>query len=197
MDNELAMPVEVKLVDSVEELKGIKRLHDKNLKKNLTPEQQAEQGFVTFEYDLDFLEAINKVHPSVIAVDQSEVVGYALVVTRESQRLHPLITEFVQHLSRIEYKGQLIDQLSFCLVGQLCVAQSHTGQGLVQRMYHAYREQHSAEFDYLVTDVDAQNVRSLKAHLKTGFEVVGSLAHQGSRWEVILWDWNNAKATET
>jgi L-amino acid N-acyltransferase YncA len=68
---------------------------------------------------------------------------------------------------------------------------------LVQRMYRAYRDQHSAEFDYLVTDVDAQNVRSLKAHLKTGFEVVGSLAHQGSRWEVILWDWNSAKATET
>jgi hypothetical protein len=184
LDDELEMSVEVKLVDSVEELKGIKRLHDKNLKKNLTPEQQAEQGFVTFEYDLDFLEAI-------------DVVGYALVVTRESQRLHPLITEFVQHLSRIEYKGQLIDQLSFCLVGQLCVAQTHTGQGLVQRMYRAYRDQHSAEFDYLVTDVDAQNVRSLKAHLKTGFEVVGSLAHQGSRWEVILWDWNSAKATET
>ena len=97
----------------------------------------------------------------------------------------------MQHLSRIEYKGQLIDQLSFCLVGQLCVAQTHTGQGLVQRMYRAYRDQHSAEFDYLVTDVDAQNVRSLKAHLKTGFEVVGSLAHEDARWEVILWDWIN------
>ena len=192
MDDELEMSVEVKLVDSVDELNGIKALHDLNLKKNLSPKQQQEQGFVTFEYDLDFLEAINKVHPSVIAVDHSKVVGYALVVTRESQRLHPLITEFVQHLSHIEYKGVLIDQLSFCLVGQLCVAQSHTGQGLVQRMYQAYREQHSAEFDYLVTDVDAQNVRSLKAHLKTGFEVVGSLSHEGARWEVILWDWNKA-----
>jgi predicted GNAT superfamily acetyltransferase len=191
------MSVEVKLVETFEEIKGVKHLHDKNLKKNLTPEQQAAQGFVTFEYDLDFLEAIHRAHPSVIAVDEGVVVGYVLVVTRESQQLHPLITEFVRHLSRIEYKGQLIDQSSFCLVGQLCVAQTHTGQGLVQRMYQAYREQHSAEFDYLVTDVDAQNVRSLKAHLKTGFEVVGSLAHQGSRWDVILWDWNNTNATET
>jgi predicted GNAT superfamily acetyltransferase len=190
--DELAMSVEVKLVETFEEIKGVKHLHDKNLKKNLTPEQQAAQGFVTFEYDLDFLEAIHRAHPSVIAVDEGVVVGYVLVVTRESQQLHPLITEFVQHLSRIKYKGQLMDQLSFCLVGQLCVAQSHTGQGLVQRMYNAYKDQHSTQFDYLVTDVDAQNVRSLKAHLKTGFEVVGSLAHEGSRWEVILWDWNKS-----
>ena len=64
------MSVEVKLVETFEEIKGVKHLHDKNLKKNLTPEQQAAQGFVTFEYDLDFLEAIHRAHPSVIAVDE-------------------------------------------------------------------------------------------------------------------------------
>jgi len=79
------MAVTIKFVDSLEEIKGIKRLHDLNLKKNLTPEEQKEQGFVTFEYTLEFLRAIHKVHPSVIAVDEGEVVGYALVVTPESK----------------------------------------------------------------------------------------------------------------
>ena len=49
------MAVTIKFVDSLEEIKGIKRLHDLNLKKNLTPEEQKEQGFVTFEYTLEFL----------------------------------------------------------------------------------------------------------------------------------------------
>lgn len=183
------MAVTIKFVDSLDEIRGIKQLHDLNLKKNLSPEQQKSQGFVTFEYSLDFLKTIHEVHPSIIAVDEGKVVGYVLVVTRESRKLHPLIDSFVEVLSGVDYQGVKIDTLSFCLVGQLCVAQSHTGQGLVQRMYHAYQARHAGDYDYLITDVDAENPRSLKAHLKTGFQVVGSLTHEQSRWDIILWDW--------
>ena len=183
------MAVTIKFVDSLEEIRGIKRLHDLNLKKNLTPEEQREQGFVTFEYTLEFLQTIHKVHPSVIAVDHGEVVGYALVVTPESKKLHPLITDFVAQLSNVFYNGKAVYDSSYCLVGQLCVSKTHTGQGLVQRMYNAYRDEHASHYDYLVTDVDSQNPRSLKAHLKTGFKVMGSLEHEKSRWDIVLWDW--------
>lgn len=183
------MAVTIKFVDSPDEIQGIKRLHDLNLKKNLTTEEQKEQGFVTFEYTLEFLQTIHKAHPSVIAVDDGEVVGYALVVTPESKKLHPLITTFVTQLSTVFYNGKAVYDSSYCLVGQLCVSISHTGQGLVQRMYNAYRDKYASRYDYLVTDVDCKNPRSLKAHLKTGFDIIGTLEHQDSRWDVVLWDW--------
>ena len=31
--------------------------------------------------------------------------------------------------------------------------------------------------------------RSLKAHLKSSFEVVGSLEYGGAEWDLVLWDW--------
>ena len=95
--------VHIKTVSSHEELVGIKKLLEANLKQNLSPEERASQGFVTCDYSIEFLTTIQQKHPSIIAVDQGEVVGYALVVTRDSKHLHPLIDLCLKRLVSRHY----------------------------------------------------------------------------------------------
>ena len=181
--------VQIKTVESPEEIQGIKTLLEANLKQNLSLEERTAQGFVTCDYSIDFLIQINQKHPSIIAVDQGEVVGYALVVTRDSKHLHPLIDDLVNKFPQYTYQNKSLDQLNFCLVGQLCVGKSHRGQGLVQQLYHGYRDRYNHLFDYLITDVDTQNTRSLKAHQNTGFDVVGQLEFGEAQWNLVVWAW--------
>ena len=181
--------VHIKTVSSYEELVGIKKLLEANLKQNLSLEERASQGFVTCDYSIEFLTTIQQKHPSIIAVDQGEVVGYALVVTRDSKHLHPLIEDLVDKFPQYTYNNTPLDQLNFCMVGQLCVGKSHRGQGLVQSLYHGYRDHYNHLFDYLITDVDTLNTRSLKAHQNTGFQVVGQLEFGQAQWNLVVWEW--------
>jgi L-amino acid N-acyltransferase YncA len=61
--------------------------------------------------------------------------------------------------------------------------------GLVQQLYRHFREVLSGEFDYCLTDIAQENARSLKAHLKTGFQVLDTLNYGGMIWDIVLWDW--------
>jgi hypothetical protein len=63
--------------------------------------------------------------------------------------------------------------------------------GLVQRMYDEYRRHLSGRYRYCLTDIDEQNPRSLKAHLKSGFRILDTLHYEGSNWHIVIWDWNN------
>ena len=179
----------IKTVESAAEIQGIKTLIEANLKQNLSAEERAAQGFVTCDYSIEFLTAINEKHPSIIAVDQGKVIGYALVVTRDSKHLHPLIEDLVDKFPQYTYQNTPLDQLNFCLVGQLCVGKSHRGQQLVQRLYHGYRDRYNHLFDYLITDVDTLNTRSLRAHQNTSFEVVGQLEFGEAQWNLVVWKW--------
>jgi len=75
-------------------------------------------------------------------------------------------------------------------VGQLCVAKSHRGLGLVQLLYQYYKDKYATKYTYLITDVDERNRRSIKAHTKSGFEIIDTIHYGESNWHVILWDWN-------
>ena len=60
---------------------------------------------------------------------------------------------------------------------------------LVPQLYGRFREELENEYDFGITDVARANSRSLKAHIKTGFQVIHSIGYGGLEWDVVLWDW--------
>jgi L-amino acid N-acyltransferase YncA len=88
------------------------------------------------------------------------------------------------------YKGVLLNEVPYILVGQVCVAKSHRGQGWVPAMYDYYQQLHAKEYTYLVTDISQANKRSIKMHQKIGFETIGVIEQVGTGWDIVLWDWN-------
>ena len=75
--------VTIQPVETSSQLEGILELQRRNLRRHLTEAEVAEQGFLIAGYDLAYLEQMHRQHPSVIAVEDGRVVGYALVITRE------------------------------------------------------------------------------------------------------------------
>jgi ribosomal protein S18 acetylase RimI-like enzyme len=182
--------ITVKRVTDHAELEGILQLQKENLRKNIVPEEALSQGFVTAEYTIGFLEQMHQGCPSVIAKDGDRVVGYALATIRETGLAHDLLADLFTCIDTKTYRQILLKNTHYVVVGQLCVAKGYRGLGLVQQMYQHYKECLSGEFDYCITDVAQDNPRSLKAHIKSGFQVLDSLTYDGNGFDIVLWDWN-------
>lgn len=181
--------LQVKLVTTPEEVISIKALQNLNLRVNISHEEAASEGFLTAAYTMEYLEAMNADAPSVIAKAGDEVVGYAMVTTKALRDGHELMADLFNTIDRTPYKDCLLGEVDYVVVGQLCVAKAFRGMGLVQRMYNHFRDCYAGRYAYLVTDVAQANARSLKAHQKTGFQVIDTLTYGGIGWDIVLWDW--------
>jgi len=184
--------IDVTRVSSPSEIIVIRDLQALNLKQNITADEAIDQGFLTAAYTLEYLQEMNLASPSIIAKDGDKVVGYALVATKEIRNGHDLVEGLFDAIDQSEYKGKLLRDVNYVVVGQLCVAKEYRGQDLVQKLYGHFRDCLSTEFTYLVTDIAQANARSLKAHKKRGFQVINELMYGGFKWDIVLWDWNAA-----
>jgi L-amino acid N-acyltransferase YncA len=180
----------IKMVQTEEELKGLKALQNANLRRLIGEEEAMKEGFVTSEYSFELLQKMHQEHPSIIAKEGNDVVGYVIVTNKSVYGEHEEIDHLFDTVDAMEYNGQLLKNASYILVGQLCVGKSHRGQGLVQTMYNYYKENFSDKYQYLVTDISQANPRSIKAHKKSGFETIGVIEQVGTGWDIVLWDWN-------
>jgi L-amino acid N-acyltransferase YncA len=182
--------VSIKLAQEVSELEGILALQRRNLKRCLSESEAEEQGFLVAEYNLAYLQQMQARRPSVVAVDDGRVVGYALVVTQEVRKGLPFISDLFDEIDRISYRGALLAGTDYVVVGQLCVDKDYRGQGLVDRLYGCFRASLDDRYHCGVTDIARANRRSLKAHQKVGFEVIHTIEYEGRTWDVVLWDWS-------
>jgi GNAT superfamily N-acetyltransferase len=74
-------------------------------------------------------------------------------------------------------------------MGQICVDKNYRKQGIFRGLYHFYREELQHQFDYLITEVAAINLRSMQAHEAIGFKIIDTYDEDGIVWNIILWDW--------
>ncbi len=184
--------VRIKLAQEASELEGILALQRRNLKRFLSETEAEEQGFLIAEYNLAYLRQMHEQCPSVVAVDEGRVVAYALVVTQAVRAGLPFIAALFDEIDRITYQGTSLAGTDYLVVGQLCVDKDYRGQGLVDRLYACFRASLEACHQYGVTDIARANRRSLKAHLKVGFQVVHAIEYEGLTWDVVLWDWSSS-----
>jgi ribosomal protein S18 acetylase RimI-like enzyme len=182
--------VQISKAASEADLIGIQVLQKANLKKIISELEATNEGFVTAEYSLELLKAMHKYRASVIAKDGDRVVGYALVTTKDIYGQHDLIDDLLNVLDKINFASKPLKETQYVLVGQLCVGKGYRGIGLVQKMYNYFKESYATEYEYLITDVADNNPRSLKAHIKSGFQIIHSINYDGVRWDIVLWDWN-------
>jgi hypothetical protein len=185
------MEIVVKQADSLEELQGIQALNTANLKANVSKDIKQTEGFVSVEYDVKKLEIMNQMEPCVIAKDGDHVIGYVLATPRKYYGVSSLIDECFDATDNVTYDNMRLGDVNFLLVGQLCIAKDYRGIGLVERMYKFYRQCYQGKYPLCLTYVDEKNPRSLRAHLKSGFQVVESPSFSGESWKVVLWDWRN------
>ncbi|MEY4278153.1 MAG: hypothetical protein RL377_157, partial [Bacteroidota bacterium] len=81
-------------VQTEEELKKLKALQNANLRRLIGEEEAMKEGFVTSEYSIELLQKMHQAHPSIIAKEGEEVVGYVIVTNKSVLGEH----EEIDHL---------------------------------------------------------------------------------------------------
>jgi hypothetical protein len=177
---------------STKEIEGIIELQKQNLKKDLTPQQIKEQGFVTVLHSLEDLEKMHQYEPNIIAKDGDLIAAYVLGMTEQSKNDIPRLTEMYESFDHILYQGKPVSAYHYIVVGQVCVGQNYRGKGLFDQCYNAYRDYFKPRYDFAITEIASINLRSMNAHKRIGFEVIYTYIDSSEvEWNVVVWDWKD------
>jgi GNAT superfamily N-acetyltransferase len=182
--------IEYSIVKTEEELQGISQLLQDNLGSNLSAEEKSKEGFLTVVYTLDDLKRMHATEPGIIAKDQDKVIAYVLAMTVSFKTGFPILEPLFELFGKIEYKGKMISDYNYMVVGQTCIDKKYRGKGVLQKMYAAFVNRFRLKYDFAITEIATKNLRSRHAHEKIGFQTVHEyFAPDGVGWSIVLLQW--------
>jgi GNAT superfamily N-acetyltransferase len=171
------------------ELEQILALQRANLAANVGADEARAQGFVTAVHDLDSLERMHDLAPSIVARSESGLAGYALTMLVEARADVPLLEPMFQLFETLSWRGRALAGTRFYVMGQVCVAKPFRGQGVFDALYRGHRDHYRERFELLVTEVSLRNPRSLRAHERVGFQPLHRYRDRVDDWVILGWDW--------
>lgn len=165
---------------SEEDLNQILALQQKNLPGVVSSEEKKIEGFVTVSHTFDILKAMNDACPHIVAKSDGIVIGYALCMhpkfADEIEVLRPMFDEIGALRPKVE---------NYIVMGQICVAKAYRGQGIFRQLYLTMKKVVQREFEIILTEVDAENMRSLRAHFAVGFEELKTYRSGDQYWKLL------------
>lgn len=171
------------------ELVEILNLQAQNLSSALSDEVQKSQGFVTVQHDLPLLQDMAEKHGHAVAVDNHQVVGYALVMLSSFRDRIAILQPMFDRLAHLTYQGRSLPTYDYFVMGQVCIAEGYRGKGVFGGLYEQLKISMAPFFDVVITEVATRNQRSLRAHQKIGFKTLEAYTTDtGDGWNVLLWD---------
>ena len=179
----------VTVVSTTDELEQIRKLNQQNLRQSLSAEEMEKEGFVSWSYTLELLENMHNLAPSIIAKDDDNVVGYALVMPKAASAFHQDLDTMVKNLQPVMYKDKPLLSYNFYLMGQVCIHKEYRGKGLFSAMYQEHKKRYGKEYEFLLTEIITSNKRSIKAHQKIGFKQIHTYHDNMGEWSLVVWDW--------
>ena len=173
-----------KRASTIDELEQIRTLQLQNSSQNITSEEKLQEGFVTVQHTVALLQQMNTACAHIIAKDEEKVVGFALVMISSFRNEIEVLTPMFERIDSHIPAGK-----SYVIMGQVCVDKNYRKQGIFRGLYDFYKTQLQQEFDFLITEVAAINLRSMSAHESIGFKTIDSYEEDGINWNIMLWDW--------
>jgi ribosomal protein S18 acetylase RimI-like enzyme len=184
--------IQIMLATTDDELLQILKLQQQNLPQNISKAEAVEQGFVTVVHSFEVLKSMNEQHPHVIAKQNGEVVGYALVMTREFKNEIPVLVPMFEMIGQLAVDERKLADETYVVMGQICIAKSFRGAGIFDALYSFMRDSLHEMYRYCVTEVAARNGRSVRAHRRVGFATERVYtAPDGEQWELMVWKWQH------
>jgi len=179
----------IRQVETTLDLTHILTLQKRNTKAAVPIEEIEQQGFITVEHSLAQLEKMQALIPQIIAVEEQTLAGYALVMPQELKTSIPVLVPMFNLLDTLSYKGRAVKDLSYYVMGQICVAKDYRGQGVFRQLYAAHKTLLSKQYNYCITEVSTRNLRSMQAHFAVGFKQLHRFTDAQDEWSIVIWDW--------
>ncbi len=163
------------------DLNQILALQQKNRPGSISSEERKKEGFVTVAHTFGILKAMNDVCPHIVVKSDGTLISYALCMhpkfAAEIEVLLPMFEEINAIHPKIE---------SYIVMGQICIAKAFRGQGIFRQLYQTMQGAVQPEFELIITEVDAKNTRSLRAHYAVGFEELKTYRFGDQDWKLIV-----------
>jgi L-amino acid N-acyltransferase YncA len=173
------------------DLEGILLLQRENLAKNVSEEEKSDQGFVMVSHQLSDLQHFSNYAPQLILKEDGKVVGYLLAMSKSLRETVPMLKPMFEQIDQITYSGKEIRDSNYLIVGQVCVGKEFRGLGLIDEMFGEYRKLFEEKYDFAITEIVTANNRSIRAHLRVGFEIIHTFQDEFQEWNIVLWDWKS------
>ncbi len=178
--NRQKMGIIYRQAHSADQLKQILELQRENLVEGLTEEIRSAEGFVTLKHSLELLAHMNAVCPHIVALDGDKVIGYALSMHPSFSEELPLIQPMFKRVRALLPAGS-----RFMVMGQVCIAKDYRKKGIFRGLYHRMQIALRNDFEWIITEVDDRNQRSLNAHYAIGFRDMEVYESDGRTWHLI------------
>jgi len=172
-----------------EEIDSLLQLQKTNLKSNITVEERASQGFLTFPYTA--VEVMEMMHamPQPVIKEAGLIQAYALACSKEVCSDHHLLKPMVHLSEGLQLRGMPLSEKRYYIMGQICVGVELRGKGAFDALYEKHRSLFAKDYACVVTEIAESNLRSMSAHKRVGFQEVHHYFDGETNWNVVLWDW--------
>jgi ribosomal protein S18 acetylase RimI-like enzyme len=167
------------------EIEALLDLQRANLAINLDAETIDSQGFVTFVYSVEAIQKMMQQAPQIVARADGNIIGYALATTIESG----LENELIRPLVELTKKLGPLSKKPFYFMGQVCVRAGYRGIGVFDALYQEHKDLFRYQYKAVVTEIASDNLRSIAAHRRVGFETLHTEFDEkhGKEWQVVAW----------
>jgi len=178
---------------SESDLEGILLLQRANLAQNVSEIEKLDQGFVMVPHQLPDLQHFANYAAQLILKEDEKVVGYLLAMSKSLRETVPMLKPMFAQIDQITYSGKEIRDSNYLIVGQVCLGKEFRGLGLIDQMFAEYRKLFEEKYDFAITEIVTSNSRSIRAHLRVGFEIIHTFQDEFQEWNIVLWDWQKLK----
>ncbi len=135
---------------------------------------------------MDVLRSMNSLSPHIIALaPQGALAGYALSMLPAFAVQVPILTPMFKLFDSLSLRHRLVSLYRYLVMGQVCVAEAFRGSGVFSQMYEYQADYYRGEYDLILTEVSTSNPRSMRAHLKCGFEIIHTYTDITDEWHVV------------
>jgi ribosomal protein S18 acetylase RimI-like enzyme len=178
--------------EQIDNLLALQRL---NLKNNIDVVTQQSQGYLSFPYTNAVLQGMMHDEPQPTAFANGQVVGYALMATLNVCQTIDLMLPLLDMFNQLTFNGKSLITYRYYVMGQVCVRAGYRGVGVFDALYAKHRDWFADRYDFVVTEIAADNLRSIAAHRRVGFQTLHRYFDAVSHkiWEVVIWDFSSGK----
>lgn len=172
-----------------EDLADIIRLQQENLYHNFSEEEKQKNGFVSIETPPELLQEIANEEGITVARDKGKTIGYLMPISVEHCQKIPLLDSLIEKLATVKFEGKPLNEYRHCVLGQVCIDKSYRGTGILEQLYQNLETRLADTYDLGVSEIGANNPRSLRAHSeKIGLKIIEQYSAAGRDWYIVVLD---------
>lgn len=148
------------------DIDNVLKLHYRYQVDSISDEDKGD-GFVTTPFTKQELsQLITQENGLFIALKDDEIVAYVMAASWQYWSVWPMFAHMIKDLNNLEYSGQTLSVKNSYQYGPICIDKCVRGTGALEKIFDFALKAMSKRYPVLVTFVNKNNPRSMKAHIE-------------------------------